>query len=85
MKIQKKKNAYFSLHQGCDDDDENGDFGFNFVPDGGSQELNDSQPGVMISDAILDGTMLTGDKLIEEPRKVSFFYLIFTLITVDSF
>lgn len=57
--------------EGCDDDDENGDFGFNFVPDGGSQELNDSQPGVMISDAILDGTMLTGDKLIEEPRKVA--------------
>lgn len=57
--------------EACDDDDENGDFEFNFVPDGGSQESNDSQPGVMISDTILDGTMLTGDKLIEEPRKVA--------------
>jgi hypothetical protein len=46
-----------------------------FIPDGGSQESNESQPGVMISDTILDGTMLTGDKLIEEPRKVSFFIL----------
>ncbi|XP_052101083.1 condensin complex subunit 2-like [Mytilus californianus] len=54
-----------------DDDDENGEFGFNFTADVCSQETNDSQQGVVVNDTILDGTMLTGDKLLDVPRKVA--------------
>lgn len=72
--------------QGDDnDDDTGGNFDFNFTDDGSvfsqSQDSECSQP-MPFDQTQLDGTLLTGDRLIAQPHKVSIRILFKRIIVI---